>query len=198
MRCDVVGGTAYVARMTSEVWGPLVGAVIGALAAIGAMVVQAWLQAREAARRDESIAIEEVLVRSSAVVLRSHELAVVVPAVASLDGLFARLIGVMVPLDYGRLLGPLHAETIELERAVARVRLASDPATIALAEKVVDAAMTVLKELGAPDAGRLHRRVLVLFHGRRPFDAGEVRLATNALAERRQELIELVRQTRGR
>ncbi|NEN77656.1 hypothetical protein [Nocardioides zeae] len=179
--------------MTSELWASLTGAAIGAFAAIGAMVVQSVLQRRDADRRDEQRAIEEVLVRSSAVVLRSHEVAVISPAIASIDGLFARLIGVMAPVDYRHLLEPVHAETIELERAVARVRLSSDHATVARAEAVVEAGMEVLKAFGAPNSSRLRRVLHLLFRGQRPVNQADVASATEALARRRGEFVKHVR-----
>ncbi|MDF9716481.1 hypothetical protein [Nocardioides sp. ChNu-99] len=183
--------------MTSEAWigalTSLIAAVIGAAAAVSAIIWQARHQTSEDHRREEDGAIEEVLVRSSSVVLRSNQLAVISPAVGSIHGLLARLARVMVPVDFAGLLNPMYEETIALERAAARVRLSSDPATIASAEAVVSAAMALVEAHAGVKTGKVRWFVVLAFLGRRQFDTDVTERATADLAQRRQELVNHVR-----
>lgn len=183
--------------MSVEMWMSalmsLVGAAIGASAAIVAAWVPMRQQARRADRESEQEAVEQLIARATAVVLRSQQVAVVAPAIGSLNGSVGRLLGIVTPVDLMTFSEPLVAEAIQLEHAAARVRLLSDAATRASAEELVTAAMGVVAAHSSSSGGAA-RRFILLTLGKRASDAAAIEHATNELGGRRREFERHIRE----
>ncbi|MDT9594899.1 hypothetical protein RDV89_17555 [Nocardioides zeae] len=172
----------------------MVSAVIGASAAIAAVVFQMRHQVRQATRQSEQEAVEQLIARATAVVLRAQQSSIVAPAIGSLSGSVGRLFRIMAPVDLARFSEPLVAEAIGLEHAAARVRLLSDAATRTAAEQLVSAAMDVVTAYNSKSGNRTRRYLRLILLGKRPANVDEIARATGELARQRHEFERHVRE----
>ena len=173
----------------------LVGALIGAGAALAAQYI-GWRQTRRAdSETERKLAIEEVLVRAQAVDMKAHDMTLLASNVGSLNGLLARILGSALPVDYAAMFDKLSAEGTALNRAAAQVWLFGEDKTVRLANAVVLAATDVVAAHTHAKGGRLRTLVMVAFFGTYPRDEQRIASARQALAEARRALVEHTRQT---
>lgn len=169
-------------------------AAIGALAVIGAVVVQMGHQRRQSDWQGEQEAVEQLIARATAVVLRAQQSSIIAPAIGSLSGSVGRLLRIMTPVDLQTFSEPLVAEAIRLEHAAAKVRLLSDAATRAAAESLVLAAMKVVTAYSGPAGNQPRRYLLLILFGKRLVDPDEISRATDELVRQRREFERHVRE----
>lgn len=174
----------------------MVSAVIGALAAIGAVAFQARQQTRESGRQGEQEAVEQLIVRATAVVLRAQQSSIIAPAIGSLSGGVGRLFRIMAPVDLSAFSEPLVAEAIGLEHAAAKVQLLSDATTRAAAESLVSADMDVVTAYSSESGNRARRYLLLILFGKRLVDPDEIARAVGELVTQRREFERHIRERR--
>lgn len=171
----------------------LVGALIGASAALVGQVLEARRRARGERDGELKNAIEEVLVQSGAIDMRGHELMLLATNAGSFNGLLSRMLGNFAPLDIAEIFDRLHGEGTALQRAAARVWLMGDPQAVALTNGVVLAAAEVVAAHHEPNAGRWRNLALIAATGRHAKDVERVESARRDLAEARRALAEHAR-----
>jgi hypothetical protein len=167
----------------------LVGAVIGAAAALWGQAVEARRRARDETARERKLAIEEVLVRSQAIDRRGHEMVLLAANVGSFAGTMTRVVGSVAPVDFLLLFDRLNEEVGALERAAARVWLFADARTVALTNAVVLAAADMITVHHAPVSGRVWNMARVALIGRHAVDIEGIASSRETLATAREALI---------
>lgn len=181
--------------MPSDQWATalssLVGAIIGAGAALTAQHMQ-WRHTRKAESEQEwKLAIVEVLVRAQAVDLRAHDMTLLALHASSLSGLVPRVLGSVSPVDYTVMSERLIADANALNQAAAQVWLFGDDKTVKLTNAVVIAAADVVAAHTTAKGKRPH---ILAFFGRRSHDEEQIAGARECLAEARRALADHTRQ----
>lgn len=188
-----VGRGLYVDGVDEAAWISgavgLVGAVIGAVAALWGQAVEARRRVRDEASRERKLAIEEVLVRSQAIDRRGHELVLIATNLGSLTGTITRIVGSVAPVDFILLFDRLNEEVTALERAAARVWLFADPRTVALTNAVTIAAADMITVHHAPVSGRAWNMARIALIGRHAVDVEGIAASRERLANSREALI---------
>jgi hypothetical protein len=172
----------------------LVGALIGASAALVGQLLDAGRRARAAQQDELKSAIEEVLVQAGAVDMRGHEMMLLAANAGSLNGLISRMLGSFAPPDIAQVFETLNGEGKALQRAAARVWLMGDRQTVALTNAVVLAAAEVVAAHHEPATSRWRSEALIAATGRHTRDVARVADARRALAKSRRALAEHARQ----
>lgn len=167
----------------------LVGAVIGAVAALLGQSLQATRKARAEASRENKLAVEEVLVRSQAVDLKAHEMMLLATNLGSLTGLISRVIGAVAPIDFLEVFERMNHEANALQRAAAQVWLFADERTVVLTNAVVLAAMDVVEAHHEPTVGAIRNYTQIALTGRHARNSDRVAATRKALAEARRSLV---------
>ena len=175
----------------------LVGAVIGALAALLGQFLNSRSQARADAAKERKLAIEEVLVRSQAIDLRGHELLLIATNLGSFSGLVSRVIGNVAPVDFLEVFDRMNVESIGLQRAAAQIWLFADDETVALTNAVALAAADVVTAHHQPAVGRAHQYARIALTGRHSRDLERLKASREVLADARKALINHTRTTLG-
>lgn len=173
--------------------GGLVGALIGASAALGAQYFQSRQARKQDAERERKHAIEEVIVRALAIDMRVHEMTVLAANAGSLDGLLARLLGTVVPLDYAAMFDTLHVEADGLNRAAAQVWLFGDEDTVKLTNAVTLAATDVIDAHTQPKTNWILNLFRVALLGRPARDVERIESSRKGLAQARRTLVDHTR-----
>lgn len=171
----------------------LVGALIGASAALVTQLLDARRRARAAQDQELKFAIEEVLVQAAAIDLRGQEVALLATNAGYLTGLLSRMLGNFAPLDMVQVFDRLNGEGKALQRAAARVWLMGEPKTVALTNSVVLAASEVVAAHHEPAVGRFRNLALIAATGRHAKDFERVEKARRELAESRRDLADHAR-----
>ena len=175
----------------------LVGALIGAGAALAAAYMQLRRSRKAESERERKLAIEEVLVRAVAIDFQAHNMALLASNAGSLDGLLARVLGSVAPVDYAAMFDKLSAEGNALNRAAAQVWLFGEDKTVRLTNAVVLAATDVVTAHTSGGRGWLGTRLMVAFSGHHAGDTKRIAEARRKLAEARRALVEHARRTLG-
>ena len=94
---------------------------------------------------DEEIsAIHQLIVKAQSMDLRAHQLALATTARGSLDGTILALVGGEGPIKAHETIEALTRDAETLIAAATKLRPASDPATVAVAREINDAAADVI------------------------------------------------------
>ena len=168
----------------------LIGAVIGAGAALVGQFVQARSQSRAETATEHKQAIEDVLVTAQAVDLRAHESMLIATNAGSLGGMASRMLRTTTPVDLHELLRGISNEADTLQRAAARVWLLGDEDTVRLTNAVVLAATDVVSAHHAVTTRRIWNYVHVGLTGRHAKNETRLAEARNRLASARKALVE--------
>lgn len=171
----------------------LIAAAIGASAAIGAQAIQLREGRKADAERERKHAVEEVLVRAGAIDLRAHEMTVLAANAGSLNGTLARVLGIIVPLDYADMFDKLNHEANALNRASARVWLFGDDQTVRLTNAVTLAATAVIEAHTRPRTHWILNLFRVALLGRTSRNDESIKTTRQALANARRDLVEHTR-----
>lgn len=176
----------------------LVGALIGAGAALLAQSIQLRGATKAAADQERKLAVEELLVRAHAVDQRSHQVMLLATNLGSFNGLVSRMIGNLAPVDLQAVFERLDVEGDALQRAASQIWLfADDEKMVALANSVVLAAMEVVEAHHLPRGGRTSTYAQVAILGRFANSDAEMRSARKQLSTARSDLVAHVRDSLG-
>ncbi|GAA2146502.1 hypothetical protein GCM10009844_22640 [Nocardioides koreensis] len=183
--------------MQMDLWlsagSSLLGAVIGAGAALGAQSMQ-WTTARKAdAERERKSAIEDVLVRAQAVDVITDNLMTLAANAGSFNGLIGRVLGTVAPIDYMAMYAKLGDDLNALHRAAAQVSLFGDARTVQLTNAVVLAAADVVSAQCTHKGGKLRNYLRIAFIGRHSKDHTKIGAARQQLAAARGALVDHTR-----
>ena len=171
----------------------LIAAAIGASAAIGAQAIQLRETRKADAERERKHAVEEVLVRAGAIDLRAHEMTVLAAHAGSLSGTLARVLGIIVPLDYADMFDTLNCEGDALSRASAQVWLFGDDQTVKLTNAVTLAATAVVEAHTRPRTHWILNLFRVALLGKTSRDDEDIKATRQALADARRDLVDHTR-----
>lgn len=171
----------------------LVAAGIGASAAIGAQLLQLRHARKVDDERERKHAVEEVIVRAGAIDLRAHEMTLLAANSGSLNGTLARVLGIVVPLDYADMFEKLNREANALSRAAAQVWLFGDGQTVKLTNAVTLAATSVVDAHTQPRTHWALNLFRVALLGKPSRDAGSIQHTRQALANARRNLVDHTR-----
>lgn len=188
-------------RVDTNTWFPavagLVGAIIGAVAAVTSQVLQARRARKDQAEREYKLAVEDVLVRSQTMDMRTREMVLLASDVGSLAGLVARVFGSVAPVDHIAMFDRLHDEATALQRAAAQLWLFGDKRVVELSNAVVLAAAEVVSAHPSSRLSRTSNYLRIALTGRFAHDLERVQDARVALAEARQDLVQYAREELG-
>lgn len=174
----------------------LLGAVIGAGAAIGSQRLQ-WGRERKAdAERALQQAIEEIAAQVLSLDLASHRMVLAARDFSSLSGQLNRMLRVSRAFDLNDLFGEVARQGEALNRAAAQIWMTADQETIRLTNAVVMTATDLVTAHSAvqPATWEKPRRVLDGFDLADQEKVSEVR---KKLADARRELVDHARKKLG-
>lgn len=180
-----------------SVVGPLLGALIGAGAALVGQRAQ-WRQDRKMDGETESkVAVQELAVRAQSLDMASHQAAAIATSLTSLGGQLSRLIGVVTPLDPLAVFHDMNVAFEALNRAAAQLRMSGDQETVRRTNAVMFAAASVIEAHHAAPMSRwsLLRVLLSLFAGTKLGDQVAIREARTSLADAVSDLVGYTRRT---
>lgn len=174
----------------------LLGAVIGAGAAIGSQRLQWWRERRANAERTRQQAIEEIAAVVLSLDLASHRMVLAARDFSSLSGQLNRLLRVSRAFDLNELFGEVAAHGDALNRAAAQIWMTADQETIRLTNAVVATATDLVAAHSAVQTAtwKQARRVLEGFD---LADQENVAAVRKTLANARRALVDHTRKELG-
>lgn len=171
----------------------LIAAAIGAGAAIGAQFMHLRETRKAETERERKHAVEEVIVRAGAIDLRAHEMTLLAANTGSLNGTLARVLGIVVPLDYADMFDKLNGEANALSRAAAQVWLFGEDQTVKLTNAVTLAAAALVDAHTQPKTHWVLNFFRVALLGKPSRDDEKIHGARQTLAKARRDLVEHTR-----
>lgn len=173
----------------------LLGALIGASAALLGAFQQRRSDARTQVRADAQRAVQQVLRLSQVMDLRAHEIVLVSTNVGSLGGVAMRVIGAVAPVDFMALFDRLDSTADALLGAAVEVKMLADSRTIELCDEVIACAMKIVTAHHEPSTPRAVNMARIALTGRHAKDVVRIADARAALQERHAALTQHVRST---
>lgn len=171
----------------------LIAAAIGAGAALGAQFMHLREARKAETERERKHAVEEVIVRAGAIDMRAHEMTLLAANTGSLHGTLARVLRIVVPLDYADMFDKLNRETNALSRAAAQVWLFGDDQTVKLTNAVTLAAAALVDAHTQLKSHWLLNFFRVALLGQPSRDDENIHRARQALAKARRDLVDHTR-----
>jgi hypothetical protein len=201
-RLSVLPSTlASVSAIATTAWvsggSALLGALIGASAALGGQYLQWRLQRKERSEAARRAAVEEVLVRALSVSLMANQMTIAAHEFSSLSGFLARLLRVAKAFDYQGQMDGFRREIVALTRAGAQIWMAEDQEIVRLTNAVVDAATDAIDAFMVLPNANFIGKVLRLWRGTMLGDEAAISAARERVAAARVCLVEHLRRTLG-
>jgi hypothetical protein len=177
--------------------GPLVGALIGAAAALLGQRQQWKLDRKADGETESKVAVQELAVRAQSLDMASHQAAAIGVTFASLGGQLNRLIGIVTPLDPPAIFDDMNVHFEGLNRAAAQLRMSGDQETVRLTNAVMAAAASVIEAHHAalPSRWLLLREFIGLFTGTKLRNQAAIDDARTRLADAVRDLVAHTRRT---
>lgn len=195
MQRDTFATVDYYAPLIAA-GGSLVGASIGAGAALGSQVLQWKRERKDQRQRTRQQAVEEVLVQVESIDLALHRIATFAKEFTSLAGQLNRLLRISKAFDLNELYSELNRHVDSLNRAAAQIWMTADQETVLRTNAVVVASMELVTAHSAvrPVTWKNPERLL---DGLELADETVVAAARKRLAEVRRDLVEHTRREFG-